>query len=152
LETFSDNLSLIQEEDTDEEGNIVPKQIFSLSGDLIVERLKAQKIEAEEIEVAGITISQGRDSDENIDSDAVDNSGMSKNDSLGKITIPQGIKEIVVANKIVKNNSYIMLTPNRPVPVGVSEIREGKYFKISLEKALDEDLEVNWFILKKNVP
>jgi hypothetical protein len=97
--------------------------------------------------VAGITISQGEDNFDNSNGIVIEN----ETATLGKITIPRGVKEVVVKNKIVKDNSYIMLTPNRPIPVGVFEIKAGEYFKIVLDKILNEDLEVNWFILKKGV-
>ncbi len=135
LQNFSDNLTLIQEDPEN------PQPVFSLSGDLIVERLKAKKIEAEEIEVAGVSIKSNIDKDEN--GEEVDNS------NLGKVVIPAGKKSVVVKNGIVKKDSYIMLTPNQPVAVGTTKIIPKKSFEVSLDEILDKDLIVNWFILKK---
>jgi hypothetical protein len=146
LETFSDNLSLIQEEDTDEEGNIVPKQIFSLSGDLIVERLKAQKIEAEEIEVAGVKAEQIKFKQEDIDRKQGDEED--DQSSVGRVVIPAGKKSVTVSSGIVEEFSKIILTSrDKPIAVGVGEIKEGKSFEVKIANVLDDDLTVDWIII-----
>jgi hypothetical protein len=140
LETLATNLTVIQEEDTDEEGNTVPKQVFSLSGDLIVERLKAQKIEAEEIEVAGIKTSRV-----SINSGKTDDTTES---SVGSVVIPEGKKSVLVKSNIVENSSKIILTSrDEPVAVGVGKIKKQKSFEIKIANVLDDDLTVDWIII-----
>jgi chromosome segregation ATPase len=134
LETFADNLTLIQAEDTDAEGNIIPKQIFTLSGDLVVERLKAKKIEAEEIEVAGIRIKEGE-----------------RGKNSGTSIIKAGDKEVVVAVSTIEKNSQIIVTPTgnlQQATYYVEKHPKQKQFKIIISYPLDEDIGFDWLIIQ----
>jgi hypothetical protein len=66
--------------------------------------------------------------------------------SAGKVTIPSGDKSITVETSAVKENSIIMVTPERPVALGSKYIGEGK-FEITLKESEDSNLQVSWFIL-----
>jgi hypothetical protein len=170
LQTFSDNLAVIQEEDTDEEGNTISKQIFSLSGDLIVERLKARKIKAEEIEVAGIRIKtkQVNSSDSSIVGEGnicpqenyydkeikkclvVDESEDNRNEGDTKISDGQSVR---IYTKAVEENSHIFITTkgkdSLDVNLTVTEKIPGEYFVVKSNKLTEEQaISFDWMIIK----
>ena len=151
LETLASNLTIIQEEDTDEDGNTVPKQIFSLSGDLIVERLKARKIEAEEI-----TIIEGENKTIGVvticpvgyrfdEGECVEDSGSNSSDG----------RSVFVESKIVNTETTIFTAfENNPGTVSwVEKIIDVKDkpngFVIKLKDETSDAVKINWWMIKK---
>ena len=66
--------------------------------------------------------------------------------SAGKVTIPSGQKSVTINTSAVKEDSIIMVTPERPVLIGSKYKEEGK-FEITLKDVESKDLQVSWFIL-----
>jgi hypothetical protein len=103
-----------------------PDGTMKLAGSLEVEgTVKAQDVETTQIVI---------------------DSTQTESASAGKVTIPSGEKTITVNTTAVKENSLIMVTPERPVALGSKYVEEG-IFEISLAESEGSDLQVSWFIL-----
>ena len=140
-QAFSGNLTVIQEEDIDEDGNVIPKQIFSLSGDLIVERLKAKKIVADEIEVAGVTTTNALKVTTTSTEDGYNSS------SVGSVVVLAGEVSAIVETTAIKAGSRIILTPKKPVAVASGGIIENESFEVNIGEPLEDDLAVDWIVI-----
>jgi hypothetical protein len=147
LQTFSDNLAVIQEEDTDEEGNTISKQIFSLSGDLIVERLKARKIKAEEIEVAGITVKKRT---EVVTDKESGNKEKKEASSAGSVTVAAGKTRVIVETRALKDDSRVLITPTDDMNGAdyyIEKDADNNIFTVITSKVLEHKVGFDWFIL-----
>jgi hypothetical protein len=67
--------------------------------------------------------------------------------TIGQATIKSGDKSVVVETKAVKENSMVFITPDQPVEIGVVSIKSEESFKIEINDSLEEDLNVNWWIV-----
>ena len=119
LQAFADNLEFLEEDN---------EVKFTLTGELIVE-----KIRTEEIEVGEITI----------------NSNDEEKLVVGTAIIEAGETEIKIETTKIKENSHILLTPHDMVQIALVEIKENEGFTIKIAEPLDIDLEVEWFIVQE---
>ena len=104
------------------------KITFDLDGNL-----KVKNLEAEALTTAKFTVSN-QDVEEKI---------------VGEGIIPAGETKIRINNKVVNEDSYILLTPRQPINVALGKIKKGEYFEIKISEALDKDLKVQWFIINE---
>jgi hypothetical protein len=67
-------------------------------------------------------------------------------DSAGKAVILAGDTSVTIETESATLNSLIFVTPQRPVEVGSSVLEEGKVL-VEINSPLDEDLEVQWWVI-----
>jgi hypothetical protein len=67
--------------------------------------------------------------------------------SVGEATIPAGQTSIVITTSAVTDKSKIFVTPHTPVVYGVTSRLEGKSFTITIDKPLNKDLVLDWWVL-----
>gem|GEM_PF-6551208 len=104
------------------------KITFDLDGNL-----KVKNLEAEALTTAKFTVSN-QDVEKKI---------------VGEGIIPAGETKIRINNKVVNEDSHILLTPRQPINVALGKIKKGEYFEIKISEALDKDLKVQWFIINE---
>jgi hypothetical protein len=120
LTTFADNLEVLKED-----GNVE----FTLDGRLIVGEIKTGALEAEEITTNKIIV---------------------KNDTVGTAKIKEGETSVKIKTSAVDKNSHIILTPHEAIAVGLADIEDNEGFTIKINEALNEKLEIEWFIIQEN--
>lgn len=66
--------------------------------------------------------------------------------SIGSVTVKAGDKSVEVNTSALTDSSYIFVSSDTPVGVGSKKIDDDT-FVVSLEKALEGDIKINWWII-----
>ena len=67
------------------------------------------------------------------------------NRQAGKVRIESGKTTATVSSSLVTSDSIVVVTPSKPVTTSV-QIEDGK-FTITIGNSLDQDIEVNWYVM-----
>ena len=66
--------------------------------------------------------------------------------SAGRTVIKKEEISVIVETEYLTKDSLIFVTPEKPVAIGSKKVEDNK-FEITLDKSLDEDLEVSWWVV-----
>jgi len=145
-----------------ENGEVQINGNLAVSGSLFANLITASEIQTQKLTAAEINSDQVKiatDSAQTIIADpgfaalATSSANLTSNATAGTASLPAGKTEIVINNNKITSNSMVYITPvgstKNQVPYIKAKVISASesYFTIALDNPLDQDIEINWWII-----
>jgi hypothetical protein len=123
-------------------------QNASISGSLVSNNINTNEIQSMKLNIATDS-AQVIIADSGFASESTVSAQLISNASAGTVSLPIGKTELIIKNNKLTTNSMVFLTPNGSTQNQVVYVKEKgpESFTIAIDKALETDLSINWWII-----